>query len=85
MFINKKDLEMLIELEQIIYEIGIGKVNKKDLEKTIAPYFHKLYDLIEKLLKKQKITNKKNWDRISEKRKTDKNYGRKKLANGKYL
>jgi hypothetical protein len=84
-FLKNEDLEMLIELENVIFEIGIGRVKQKELEKTIAPHFYKLYDLIERLHKNRKITNEKNYKRITEKRKIDKNYARKKLDNGKYL
>ena len=77
MYLKNDDIKMLIELEKMIFEVGIGKVKRKDLEKTIAPHYHKLYNLIERLLKDKKIYNEKNNNRIKEKRKTDKNYARK--------
>ena len=77
MYLKNNDVEMLIELEKMIFEVGIGKVKRKDLEKTIAPHYHKLYNLIERLLKDKKIYNEKNNNRIKEKRKIDKNYARK--------
>ena len=77
MYLKNDDIKMLIELEKMIFEVGIGKVKRKDLEKTIAPHYHKLYDLIDRLLKDKKIYNEKNNNRIKEKRKIDKNYARK--------
>lgn len=77
MYLKNDDVKMLIELEKMIFEVGIGKVKRKDLEKTIAPHYHKLYNLIERLLKDKKIYNEKNYNRIKEKRKIDKNYARK--------
>lgn len=76
MFLKVSDLKNLIELEKIIYEIGIGKVKSRDLEKVIAPYYHKLYELIERLLEQRKTSNEKNYNRIKEKRKINKDYAR---------
>ena len=42
----------------------------------------KLTKIINKLLKKKKKTNKKNWKRIKTKRKEDKNYARSKKERG---
>lgn len=66
MFIKNEDLEVLKEIELKLW-------NNKDLDNYL-----KLFNLIEKLLQQKDKTNEKNWKRIKEKRKTDKNYGRSK-------
>ena len=65
MYINNKDLEFLIELEN---ELGC-KENWSDRVK-------KLWELNEKLLKQRGLNNKKTREAIAEKRKTNKDYAR---------
>lgn len=43
------------------------------------------YNVLQEIDMRKKKTNEKTYGYIKEKRKTDKNYGRKKLDNGKYL
>lgn len=64
MFIKNEDLEILKEIELKLW-------NNKDLDNYL-----KLFNLIEKLLQQKEKTNEKNWKRIKEKRKTNKNYAR---------
>ena len=71
MYINNKDLEFLIELEN---EIGCGE-NWSDRVKKL---WKKLWELNEKLIKQREENNKKTRETIAEKRKTNKNYARSK-------
>lgn len=67
MYINNKDLEFLIELEN---ELGCDE-NWSDRVK-------KLWELNERLIKQREANNKKTREAIAEKRKTNKNYARSK-------
>ena len=71
MYINNKDLEFLIELEN---EIGCDE-NWSDRVKKL---WKKLWELNEKLIKQREENNKKTREAIAEKRKTNKNYARSK-------
>lgn len=94
MFVKKEDLEILKDIELYLYnknsEAMITEGNNfiiktediKDL-KALDLYF-KLYNMIEELENKKKENNKKSWSRIKDKRKSNKNYARKKLETGKY-
>ncbi len=64
MFIKNSDLQILQELEIELW-------NKGDIKN-----YRVVYDLVEKLLLQKKDNNNKNWKRIKEKRKLDKNYAR---------
>ena len=81
MYIKNDDLKFLLDLETFIFECGINhnEINKKsddEIETLFASYFYKLYAINEKLLNMKKENNKRNWKRIKEKRKTNKNYAR---------
>lgn len=67
MYINNKDLEFLIQLEN---ELGCDE-NWSDRVKQ-------LWKLNEKLIKQREANNKKTREAIAEKRKIDKNYARRK-------
>ena len=67
MYINKKDLEFLIKLEN---ELGCNE-NWSDRVKQ-------LWELNERLIKQRESNNKKTREAIAEKRKKDKNYARSK-------
>ena len=67
MYINNKDLEFLIKLEN---ELGCDE-NWSDRVKQ-------LWRLNEKLIKQREANNKKVRETIAERRKTDKNYARSK-------
>lgn len=71
MYINNKDLEFLIELEN---EIGCDE-NWSDRVKKL---WKKLWELNERLIKQREANNKKTREAIAEKRKTNKNYARSK-------
>lgn len=67
MYINNKDLEFLIELEN---ELGSNE--------SWSDRVKQLWELNERLIKQRENGNKKAREAIAEKRKTDKNYARKK-------
>lgn len=67
MYINNKDLEFLIELE-----------NELGCDESWSNRVKKLWKLNEKLIKQREENNKKTRKIIAEKRKTDKNYARSK-------
>ena len=67
MYINNKDLEFLIELE-----------NELGCEESWSDRVHRLWELNERLIKQKRETNEKTRKYIAEKRKIDKNYARKK-------
>ena len=94
MFLKNEDLEILKEIELYLFErnedtIIINNENFvikteeiKDI-KALDLYF-KLYGIIEDLENKKEENNKRNYNRIKNKRKDNKNYARKKLETGKY-
>lgn len=65
MYINNKDLDFLIELEN---ELGQAE--------NWSNRVKKLWELNAKLIKQREEGNKKTRESIAEKRKTDKNYAR---------
>lgn len=67
MYINNKDLEFLIQLEN---ELG----EKENWSSRVE----QLWRLNEKLINQRETNNKKTRESIAEKRKTDKNYARSK-------
>lgn len=67
MYINNKDLEFLIELE-----------NELGCDESWSDRVKQLWKLNEKLIKQRESGNKKAREAIAEKRKTDKNYARSK-------
>lgn len=66
MYINKADLDTLIEIEQMLFKRNMSK------------WFWKLYQINDRLIQDRNKTNKKVRTKIAEKRKTDKNYARSK-------
>lgn len=94
MFIKREDLEILKDIELYLYNKNIDKlvlfdkmfaINKEDIgDKEALDLYFKLYSIIENLESKRKENNKRSWSRIKNKRKGNKNYGRKKLETGKY-
>lgn len=66
MYISKKDLDTLIELEQMLF--------KQDM----VEWFRKLYEINDRLIQNRNKTNQKVRTKIAEKRKIDKNYARSK-------
>lgn len=94
MFIKKEDFEILKDIELYLYNRNIDKlvlfdkmfaINKEDIgDKEAFNLYLKLYSIIENLESKRKENNKRSWSRIKNKRKDNKNYGRKKLETGKY-
>lgn len=89
MNLTNKDMSLLCDIEILLHEKlvqtnGIKEVfegkesyyfdeNDKDYELWV-----KYWNLIEKLIQKKEEKNKKNWKRIKEKRKVNKNYARSK-------
>ena len=71
MYINNKDLEFLIELEN---KIGCDEYCSDRVKKL----WKKLWELNERLIKQRETNNKKTREAIAEKRKTNKNYARSK-------
>lgn len=94
MFIKKEDLEILKDIEMYLYNQNVNKmvvfgnnfaIRKEDIGDLEAfNLYIKLYSLIDQLESKKKDTNKKSYERIKTKRKSNKNYARKKLETGKY-
>ena len=76
MKITVKELKELMEIEQFLFELGIGK--QKATEENIAPFFHKFYAINEKLEQRRLEKNKKERKRKNKKRKINKNYCRSK-------
>lgn len=66
MYINKADLDTLIELEQMLF--------KQDM----VEWFRKLYEINERLIQNRNKTNEKIRTKVAEKRKLNKNYARSK-------
>ena len=81
MNIKNKDLELLIEIENFLGFIKSDKYPTK-----INDLLEDLWGLNERLINSKEKYNKKNYERIKEKRKTNKNYARKKIERigGKY-
>lgn len=67
MYINNKDLEFLIDLEN---ELGCNE--------NWSDRVRQLWELNERLIKQRENGNKKTREAIAEKRKMDKNYARSK-------
>lgn len=79
-YIKNKDLLLLLDIDTYILK------TLKNNDNNDAKILHdKLTTLLYQLLDNKKKTNIKNYDRIKEKRKTNKNYARKKLDNDKYI
>ncbi len=66
MYINKADLDTLIELEQMLFK------------RNMVKWFRKLYEINDRLIQDRNKTNQKVRTIIAEKRKTNKNYARSK-------
>lgn len=71
MYINKDELNKLIEIE-----------NKLAKDKKYFDDFCILSTIIENNLQKRYVNNKKVWNKIKEKRKTNKKYARSKKEKG---
>lgn len=67
MYINNKDLEFLIELE-----------NELGCDESWSDRVKQLWELNERLIKQRENGNKKTREAIAERRKIDKNYARSK-------
>ena len=80
MYIKNKDLMLLLDIDT--YILKTLKNNDNNNGKILHD---ELTSLLYQLLDNKKKTNIKNYDRIKEKRKTNKNYARKKLDNDKYI
>lgn len=65
MHITKKELEFLINVECYLFTKNLDLYNE-------------MYVLTERLMKQKERNNKASWERIKEKRKTNKNYARSK-------
>lgn len=65
MYISKKDLEFLVNVECYLFTNNLELHNE-------------MWELTEKLIAQKKEYNKANWERIKAKRKTNKNYARNK-------
>lgn len=63
MYLKNEDLHLLNEIE-----VELWNNNSKN--------YIKLYNLIENLIKQKENNNIKNWNRIKNKRKNNKNYAR---------
>lgn len=73
MYLKNKDLILLLDIDAYILQ------TLKNNDNNDAKILHdKLTALLYQLLNNKKKTNIKNYDRIKEKRKTDKNYARSK-------
>lgn len=79
-YIKNKDLMLLLDIDT--YIIKTLKNNNNNDGKILHD---KLTTLLYQLLNNKKKTNIKNYNRIKEKRKTNKNYARKKLDNDKFI
>lgn len=89
MYLSKKDLQTLQEIELYLYNINKDNLTQLDAnfiakvknikDRYAMELYLKLYSMNEKFLKERKKTNKQNWERIKEKRKIDKNYARPKI------
>jgi hypothetical protein len=66
MYINKADLDTLIEIEQMLFN------------RNMVKWFRKLYEINDRLIQDRNKTNQKIRTKIAEKRKLDKNYARSK-------
>lgn len=64
MFLKKDDLQLLLDIENFLWNNGTTDL------------YVKLYNLNEKLIQQRDKANKKSYARIKEKRKTNKNYAR---------
>lgn len=69
MYISNKDLEFLIELE-----------NELGCDENWSERVNKLWELNQKLIEQREKNNKKVRGAVAEKRKTNKNYARKKRS-----
>ena len=69
MYISNKDLEFLIELE-----------NELGCDESWSDRVSKLWTLNQKLIEQKEKSNKKVRETVAEKRKTNKNYARKKVV-----
>ena len=67
MYINNKDLQFLIKLE-----------NELGREENWSDRVQQLWELNERLMKQRENGNKKTREAVAERRKTDKNYARSK-------
>lgn len=75
MYLKNKDLMLLLDIDTYILKT-INDNNKNNNEAKIL--HDELTTLLYQLLNTKKQTNKKNYERIKEKRKTNKNYARSK-------
>lgn len=80
MYIKNKDLMLLLDIDTYIL-----KTLKNNDNNDGKKLHDELTSLLYKLLNNKKKANIKNYNRIKEKRKTNKNYARKKLDNNKYI
>ena len=95
MYLKNEDLELLKDIELYLYNKNKDNViicgnmfaiKSEEIEDADAlQLYFRLYATIEKMQNMKVETNEKNYNRIAAKRKTDKNYARKNLGNGKYL
>lgn len=74
MFIKNDDLILLLDIDTYILKTLNNTHNTQDGKQL----HDDVIKLVNELLKKKKDTNKKNYKRIKEKRKTNKNYAREK-------
>lgn len=72
MHIKNKDLLLLVDINTYL----IKTINTTHDIQDAKMYHDRLTRLIARLLITKKRTNAKNWERIKEKRKFDKNYAR---------
>lgn len=74
MFIKNDSLMLLLDIDKYILQTLDNTHNTQNGKQL----HDEIINLINELLKKKKDTNKKNYKRIKEKRKINKNYARKK-------
>jgi hypothetical protein len=87
LYLKNEDLEIMCDVEELLHKKLVQTNGIKDVYKGKEYYYFnendkevdlwdKYWNMIEKLLQRKAESNKKNYEKIKEKRKKDKNYAR---------
>ena len=87
MYLKNEDLEIMCDVEELLHKKLVQTNGIKGVYKGKEYYYfnendkefdlwNKYWNMIEKLLQRKTESNKKNYEKIKEKRKKDKNYAR---------
>lgn len=87
MYLKNEDLEIMCDVEELLHKKLVQTNGIKDVYKGKEYYYFnendkevdlwdRYWNMIEKLLQRKAESNKKNYEKIKEKRKKDKNYAR---------